>query len=40
MPLTPSLVTQNPTCELISSKHEVNAACPAYSVSHRGVHTR
>ena len=35
----PWLVTQDLTCELISSDHEVIAGCPAYSVSHRGWHT-
>jgi hypothetical protein len=39
-PGTPWLVTQDPTCELISYDHEVIAGYPAYSVSHRGWHMR
>jgi hypothetical protein len=39
-PGIPWLGTKDPTCVLISSDHEVIAGCPAYSVSHRGWHTR
>jgi hypothetical protein len=38
-PETTWLVPQDPTCQLISSDHEVTAGYPAYSDSHTGRHT-